>query len=78
MDKKILDFYREFSVYTNPGLYKNLLKKLPNNIKEVGNLVRKNIIHRTTLAAGNVGTNADKKFGDMKKVLGIDKLKMIS
>lgn len=56
-------------MYTNPGCYEKLLKKdLPNDIKEIGVLVRKNIIHRTTLAAGNVGTNADKKFGDMKKV----------
>ncbi len=69
MDKRILDFYREFSVYTNPGLYEDFLKKdLPNDIKEIGNLIRKNIIHRTTLVAGNVGTNADKKFGDMTKV----------
>ncbi len=69
MEKKTLDFYREFSIYTSPGLYKNLLKKdLPNDIRKIGNLVRKNIIHRTTLAAGNVGENADKKFGDMAKV----------
>lgn len=69
MDKKILDFYREFSIYTNPGLCRNQLKKdLPNNIRKIGDLVRRNIIHRTTLEAGNVGTNADKKFGDMKKV----------
>ena len=69
MDKKTLDFYREFSIYTNPGLYEDFLRKhLPNDIKEIGNLVRKNIIHRTTLAAGNEGMNADKKFGDMTKV----------
>ena len=69
MDKKILDFYHEFSIYTNPGLYESLLKKdLPNDIRKIGNLIRKNIIHKTTLAAGNVGTNADKRFGDMKKV----------
>lgn len=69
MAKKILDFYREFSMYTNPGLYEDLLKKdLPNDIRKIGNLVRKNIIHRTTLAAGNTGSNADKKFGDMTKV----------
>lgn len=69
MVERILDFYREFSVYTNPGLYKNYLKKdFPDDIKKIGNLVRKNIIHRTTLAAGNVGTNSDKKFGDMEKV----------
>lgn len=69
MDKKILDFYHEFSIYTNPGLYENLLKRdLPDDIRKIGNLIRKNIIHRTTLADGNVGTNADKKFGDMTKV----------
>lgn len=69
MDKKILQFYKDFSVYTNPGLYKTSLKKdLPNDIRKIGDLVRKNIIHRTTLAAGNVGTNADKKFGDMRKI----------
>lgn len=69
MDKKTLDFYREFSTYTNPGLYENLLKKgLPNDVRKIGNLVRKSIIHRTTLASGNTGTNSDKKFGDMTKV----------
>jgi len=67
--KKILDHYKEFSMYTNPGPYKNILKSdLPNDIKEIGELVRKQLIHRTTLATGNVGTNADKKFGDMNKV----------
>lgn len=69
MMKKVLDHYCEFSLYTNPGLYKNLLKRdLPNDIKKIGELVRKQIIHRTTLAAGNVGTNTDKRFGDMLKV----------
>ncbi len=69
MKKKVLDHYREFSVYTNPGLYENILKNdLPDDITKIGNLVRKQIIHRTTLAAGNTGTNADKKFGDMKKI----------
>ena len=69
MNSKTLDFYREFSMYTDPGLYKNILKKdMPDDIRKIGNRVRKNIIHRTTLAAGNVGTNSDKKFGDMTKV----------
>lgn len=68
MNKEILKHYLEFSVYTNSGLYKNLLKTLPNEVREIGLLVRKNIIHRTTLAAGNTGTNADLKFGDMTKV----------
>ena len=69
MNKKILRHYSEFSTYTYPGLYQDKLKgDLPDEIREIGLLIRKNFIHRTTLAAGNVGTNADLKFGDMTKV----------
>ena len=64
----LLDHYREFSLYTNPGLYKPMLKKLPNNVRKTGDLVRAQIIHRFTLYHGNTGTNADLKFGDMAKV----------
>ncbi|MBI2064961.1 MAG: transglutaminase domain-containing protein [Candidatus Yanofskybacteria bacterium] len=69
MDKKVLKHYLEFGTYTYPGLYQEKLKNdLPDNIREIGFLVRKNILHRTTLADGNIGTNADLKFGDMTKV----------
>lgn len=69
MNKKILNHYLEFSLFTNPGLYKSKLKKeLPDNIEKIGNLVRRQIIHRTTLKAGNTGTNSDKKYGDIEKV----------
>lgn len=69
MNDKILKHYLDFSIFTYPGLYKDKLKNdLPDDIREIGLLVRKNIIHRTTLAAGNTGTNADLRFGDMGKV----------
>lgn len=69
MNDKILKHYLDFSVYTYPGLYQDKLKNdLPDDIREIGLLVRKNIIHRTTLATGNTGDNADLKFGDMSKV----------
>src|SRR3989344_2197109 len=69
MNQKIINYYLEFSQYTYPGLYQDILQKnLPDDIRKIGELVRKQIIHRTTLEAGNVGTNADKKFGDMNKV----------
>ncbi|MGD0729072.1 MAG: hypothetical protein ABR981_03275 [Candidatus Micrarchaeaceae archaeon] len=69
MNNKVLNHYLEFSMYTNSGLYKELIRKtLPDDIQKIGSLVRKQLIHRTTLAAGNVGTNADKRFGDMTKV----------
>lgn len=69
MDNKILKHYQEFSTYTYPGLYEEKLKNdLPDDIRKIGFLVRKNFIHRTSLVAGNTGTNADLRFGDMNKV----------
>lgn len=69
MNKKILKHYLEFSTYTYPGLYQEKLKNdLLDDIKSIGSLVRKQIIHRTTLADGNTGTNADMRYGDMTKV----------
>lgn len=57
-----------FSMFDFPGAYIEQLKALPNSIETIGELVRRNVIHRTTLAAGNVGTNSDLRFGDMKKL----------
>lgn len=69
MNEKTLKHYLDFGTYTHPGLYQEKMKNdLPDDIREIGLLVRKNFIHRTTLAAGNIGTNADLKFGDMTKV----------
>jgi len=68
MNKKILDHFREYSQFTYPGLYEKYLKSLPNDIRELGYLVRMQLVHRTTLTDGNTGTNADKKYGDMTRI----------
>jgi hypothetical protein len=69
MNKKVINHYLDFGTYTYPGLYIDRLRKdLPDAICEIGLLVRQNIVHRTTLAAGNTGTNSDLRFGDMTKV----------
>ncbi len=68
MQQKVIDHYLEYGLFTYPGLYEDYLKTLPDDVRELGLLLRKNFIHRTTLAAGNVGTNADLKYGDMTKV----------
>jgi len=68
MNQRVLDHYLEFGIFTNPGLYKSYLETLPHEVKELGELLRKNFIHRSTLHAGNVGTNADMKYGDMKEM----------
>lgn len=69
MDNKILSHYLNFSEYTNPGTYQEYLNKnLPNDIKEIGILVRKQLIHRSTLKNANTGSNKDLSYGDMTKV----------
>jgi len=67
MNKKILEHYLEFSAFTNPGCYKDYLQKLPDDIKELGDLVSHQIIHRVTLKDGNTNANKDKRYGDMDK-----------
>ena len=68
MKKEIREHYRQYSLFTYPGLYEAYLRTLPDAVEEIGKLVRANIIHRTTLEDGNTGTNADLKYGDMTKV----------
>lgn len=67
MNNKIIKHYLEFSTFTNPGCYLDFLKSLPGTLEDIGLLLRKQIIHRTTLQAGNIGTNKDLKYGDMTK-----------
>ncbi len=69
MDDAMLQHCLAFSTYTYPGLYQDLLvRDLPDDVRELGLLMRQNVIHRTTLAEGNVGSNADLRFGDMTRV----------
>lgn len=64
-----VDFYREYSQYTNPGLYAPKLKKdLPNDIEEIGLLVRNQLTHRKVLENGRLGVEIPEVYGDMTKV----------
>jgi hypothetical protein len=67
MNKKILKHYLEFSTYTNPGCYKDFIQKLPDDVKELGNLISHQIIHRKTLKQGNINANRDLRYGDMNE-----------
>ena len=67
MDKKILNHYLQFGTFTNPGRYKEFLQNLPNDVKELGNLISHQVIHRVTLKEGNAKANRDLRYGDMKK-----------
>jgi len=49
MNQKILNYYSQFSQYTDPGLYKDLFKVLPDEIESIGSLVLAQLIHRYDL-----------------------------
>lgn len=58
-----------FGRFTWPGAYlQHLRDELPDTVREIGTRIRDNVIHRTTLDAGNTGANADLRFGDMRTV----------
>lgn len=67
MNKKILNHYLEFGTFTNPGCYKEFLQSLPDDVKELGNLISHQVIHRVTLKEGNTKANKDLRYGDMEK-----------
>lgn len=66
MDKKILDHYLQYSQFTYPGKYENDLKNLPDEIKTLCILLRKQFIHRVTLEKGLVGADATRE--DIKRI----------
>ncbi|MFA6474682.1 MAG: transglutaminase domain-containing protein [Patescibacteria group bacterium] len=65
MDNKILNHYREFGTFTNPGCYKVFFQTLPDSVNELGKLISHQIIHRVTLKEGNTKANQDLRYGDM-------------
>ena len=69
MDQTIVDHYLQFSQYTNPGLYGEILRKnLPDDVREIGLLVRKQLLHRAVLKNGNTGSNTDLRYGDTTRI----------
>ena len=44
-DGSILDFYRQYSSFTDPGKYEYLYKNLPDSLPELCNLIRSQFIH---------------------------------
>ena len=68
MKKKILDFYKKTSLYTDLGLYKKFCKNLTDDISELCILQRKQIIHPNAFDNPNIRKSIDEIYGDMSKV----------
>lgn len=68
MDKKILEFYKQTSLYTDLGLYKDFAKKLTNDINEICILQRMQIIHPIVFSEPNIREKEECFWGNMTKV----------
>jgi len=65
----MLEHYRQFSQFTDPGAYtQRVVDELPDDVREMGVLIRRQIVHRMTLSQGNTGSNEDLRYGDMTKI----------
>lgn len=63
---KILDFYKQKSMYTNLGLYEDFAKNLPDDINELCLLQRRQIIHPFDLK--NNDDKFDSYYGDLSAI----------
>lgn len=66
--KKILEFYRKTSPFTDLGLYSDFAKNLPNDIEELCLLQRNQIIHPFDLSNEVMRNDSNSLYGDMTKV----------
>lgn len=67
MKPEILDHYRQTGPYTYAGLYREYFQSLPDDPRELGELISHQIVHRVTLREGNTNANADLRYGDMDR-----------
>lgn len=68
MNAKIINFYKQTSLYTELGPYKTFAKNLPNDMKELCLLQRNQIIHPFDLLDEQVRNNKNSFYGDMAKI----------
>ena len=68
MEKRLLDFYKQTSLYTDLGLYKDFCKNLTDNINELCVLQRMQIIHPVAFDNTDIRKQEKCFWGDMTKV----------
>ena len=65
MTGPLRDHFLSTGPYTWDGPYREVFRALPDDPRELGNLLSRQIIHRVTLREGNGGANRDLRYGDM-------------
>lgn len=74
-NKEILEFYKKTSPYSDLGLYKDYVKKLPDDIKKLCLLQRMQIIHPSAFKNITVRNSKNCFWGDMTKISNMDLLR---
>lgn len=67
MTEQIKKHFLETGSYTYAGPYREYFQSLPDDPRELGDLISHQIIHRVTLREGNTNANADLRYGDMNQ-----------
>ncbi len=65
LTKNLREHFLKTGPYTYAGLYKEYFQSLPEDPRELGELISHQIVHRVTLREGNTNANADLRYGDM-------------
>lgn len=65
MENRILDHYRSTGSYTYAVPYGDYFRTLPDGLRELGELVCSQILHRVTLRDGNTNANQNLIYGDL-------------
>lgn len=68
MQKNILKFYLNTSSFTYLGEYKNIVDKLPNDIKEICYLIRMQTIHPIAFSNPQIRISSDCFWGNMQEI----------
>lgn len=68
MNKRILEFYKQTSYFTDLGYYKDFARNLPDNIEKLCLLQRMQIIHPIAFRDPNIRKKDKCFWGDMTKV----------
>ncbi len=66
--KKMMDFYKETSCYTDLGLYTDFARNLPDDIKELCLLQRMQTIHPIAFKKKEIRNSKDSFWGDMTQI----------
>ncbi len=65
MTEQIKQHFLKTGSFTYAGPYKEYFQSLPDDPRDLGNLISHQIVHRVTLREGNTNANADLRYGDM-------------